>query len=113
MPSFKTNDKIQLQPNDQIGYEFQVTSCSTSAANDGFLPFGRSVTSFAVSGYGEDAVTPANDMIQSSALSGQIMTVVLKYPAAGAGRYRLEFILTLDNGQKKEADFGRIEALDL
>ena len=113
MPSFKTNDKIQLQPNDSIGYDFQVTTCSTSASNDGFIPFDRVVSSVAVSGFAEDNVTPENHMVLSTALLNNIITCVLRYPSGGAGRYRLRFILTLDNGQIKEADFGRIEAQDL
>lgn len=117
MSSIKTNDKFELEPNDSIGLDILVLSCSTSAANDAFIPFGTRVTSFAVSGYAEDGVTVANDMIVSTALQRvkertDKITVVLKYPAAGAGRYRLEFILTLNNGQTKELDFSRIEAFD-
>lgn len=117
MSSIKGNDKFELEPGDNIGLDILVLSCSTSAANDAFLPFGRSTASFTVSATNEGGDVSANDMIVSSVLSRvkartDKLTVVLKYPNAGAGRYRLEFILTLDNGQTKELDFSRIEAFD-
>lgn len=114
MPNFKTNDKIIIQPYDyDINYEFEVTVCSSLTANDGYLAYGRSVTSVAVSGFAEDKVTPANDLIASApTVLANVITVPLKYPAQ-AGRYNLRFIMTLDNGSIKEADFNRIECEDL
>ena len=35
------------------------------------------------------------------------------YPSInGAGRYKLEFVMTLDDGSEEEADFGRVIVTD-
>lgn len=113
MSSFEGYDEIILQPNDQISYEFNITVESSQGANDGFLPYGRSVSSVAVSGYSEDGITTDNHMIVGlPSVVNNLVSVVLRYPSAGVGRYRLEMVLTLDNGQTKEADFSRIQAID-
>jgi len=115
MDNFKGHDLIRLQPGDNdVQYDFDITTCTTAIANDGFLPFGRSVSSVAVSGYQEDNVTLANDMISGSiSESADVVSVPLKYPAAGEGRYKLRFTLTLDDSSTQEADFNRIQAENL
>jgi hypothetical protein len=116
MPNFKGNQKIQLQPYDYaINYEFEITVCSSSTANDGYISYGRTVSSVAVSGYAEDKTTLANDLIASTpSVNQNIITVPLSYPTiSGEGRYNLKFQLTLDNGSRVEADFNRVQAEDL
>ena len=54
MPNFKGNDEIVLQPEDlDMIYEFEVTTASTSGGNDGYISYGRSVSSVVVKTYDE------------------------------------------------------------
>ena len=115
MPNFKSNDEIVLQPNDaDVIYEFEITTASTSGANDGYLAYGRSVSSVEVKTYEEDGTEIADLLDGSATIVGNLIRQPLQYPTtSGEGRYKLTFIMTLDDASVKEADFFRVYAEDV
>lgn len=112
MPNFKTSGEISLQPNDNMGYSFTVTVGSSATANDGFIPYGTTVSSVVVIAYDKDDVNVTSELIFGTpSVSQNVVSMQLKYPTtSGDGRYKLTMILTLDNGDVKEADFDRVYA---
>lgn len=112
MPSFKTNGQIILQPNDSVGFSFTITVASSATANDGFLPYGTSISSVNVIAYDKDENIVTSDLISGTpAVSSNVISMKLNYPVvSGDGRYKITMILTLDNGDIKEADFDRVTA---
>jgi hypothetical protein len=115
MPNFRGNKYIIVQPYTyKYPYEFEFTVCSAAGSNDGFLPFGRTISSIDITAikYDEDG-TEDSQLVEDDDLNEFVLTVYLTYPSAnGVGRYKLRFVLTLDDGSKEEADFGRILAVD-
>ena len=110
MPDFLGNDSIIVQPGtSKYAYEFEITVCSAAGANDGFLAFGRTIASVVVTAHKHGpALLVDAQLVDSSSEVNQIITVKLTYPTTnGAGRYKLEFVMTLDDGSTEEADFGR------
>ena len=116
MPSFKTSKRIILQPgDDNIAYNFKFTQNSSTNASDGWLPYGATMTSAAVTCETEDGtavVSIFNTTPTFNALTN-IVTCELRYPTEGPGRYYLRFLIGLDNVTTIEADYGRVEAMDL
>ena len=114
MSNFKTGGRITLQPYDKLGYSFQITICSSSTANDGFIPYGLTVSSCEIIAYNEDLEVVTSDLISGSpSLSDNIVTVTLMYPTTnGIGKYKLTFKLILSDGSTKEADFSRLYCCD-
>jgi len=112
MPSFKTNGQINLQPNDNLGYSFKITSASSDSLNDGFIPYGTGVSSVVVVVYDKDETDVTSDFVVGSpSVVEDIISMQLKYPSTnGVGRYKITMILTLDSGDTKEADFDRLYA---
>lgn len=113
-PKFAGRRWIYLQPGDSIGYTFTATVNSSATANDGFIPYNRTIASVAVVAFDADGTVVTSDLIVGTpSLASLVTTVVLKWPATnGAGRYKLEFIYTLDNAQTIEIDFNRLRAKD-
>ena len=115
MPDFQGNDDIVVQPGTyNYPYEFEVTVCTAAGANDGFLPYGRSIASVEVKAFKHGrTLLEDTELIESDSEADQIITVHLTYPSTnGSGRYKLEFVMTLDDGSKEEADFGRVRVKD-
>lgn len=116
MPDFQGNDDINVQPGtSKYAYEFEITVCSAAGANDGFLAFGRTIASVVVKAYKHGStLLEDSDLIEGVPTEvDQVITVKLNYPTTnGPGRYKLEFVMTLDDGSTEEADFGRIICKD-
>jgi len=116
MPDFLGNDSIIVQPGtSKYAYEFEVTVCSAVGANDGFLAFGRTIASVVVVAHkhGSSLLVDAELIEGVPTEVDQVITVKLNYPTTnGAGRYKLEFVMTLDDGSTEEADFGRVIVKD-
>ncbi len=113
-PKFKGEDFIYIQPGDSHGYTFSFTTESATRANDGFIPYGRTMTGVVVKAYNSTDVDKTSELIAGTpSLAGSIVTVVMKWPTSGADDYKLEFIATLDNTQTIEVDFDRVKVLDL
>lgn len=120
MPSFKSvapisKSRIDLQPfSDDVPYQFEFEVCSAEGANDGVIPYGDSLSAtYVIVVYDKDGADVTSEIIASHSRSGNIITVLMKYPAtSGKGRYKLTFKITTTNGMKDEFDFGRIFAKD-
>jgi hypothetical protein len=117
MPDFLGSEKIIVQPGtSKMAYEFEVTVCSAAGANDGFLAFGRTIASVVVTAHkhGTTLVDATSELIEGTpTVVNEVMTVKLNYPTTlGSGRYKLEFIMTLDDTSVEEADFGRVLVKD-
>jgi len=114
MPNFATTGKINIQPYDELGFQFEVTICSSVSANDGYIPYGTNVSTVNVIAYDKDDTVVTNDLISGTpSVATNIITVNLQYPSTnGVGRYKLTFQMTLDDGSKIEADFDRVYAVN-
>jgi len=112
--NFKNNDQIILQPNDDgVIYEFEVTTATTSGSNDGYLAYGRSISSVELKTYNEAGTLIADLLDGSASIVSNTIYQPLQYPAtSGEGRYKITFIMTLDDASVKEADFFRVYAQD-
>lgn len=113
MPDFKGTEDITLQPGDAtVPYTFALTPCTSATANDGAIPFGTTVSSVAVTAHKQvDGTVITSDIIVSSSVSSNVVTVNLKYPAtSGEGEYHLQILATLNTGAILEFDFNRVKA---
>jgi len=110
MPSFKSSRKIVLLPSDdRLSFTFQFTQNTSGVSNDGFLPYAVDATSVVATATSEDGTAVTSIFTTPAAsVTSNIVTVTLKYPTEGAGRYFLQFVLGLSNGGVIEADFGRV-----
>ena len=114
MPSFKGQKKITIQPNTtDVGYRFHCTTCTSTTANDGAIPFGTTISSVIASAK-TAAGTTDTELITSTSLTTPDIDLTMSYPETNAaGRYKLTFVLTLSNGSKLELDFHRVVVEDL
>lgn len=114
MPSFKGREKIQLQPGDLgVPYRFAFSVCTSETSNDGAIPYGDSVASCAVTAHTEAGTDVTSELISTSSVGGNAVSVSLDYPSTtGEGNYHLKFVVTTANGVKIEFDFNRVVAKD-
>jgi len=112
---FQGFDSITIQPGtDAAVYTFTFAICSSATANDGSIPFGDTISDEAVKAFDEDGSDVTGEIVDTSSSSTTVVTVALNYPStSGAGRYSLEFVLTLASGAKMEFDFSRLYARDI
>ena len=112
MSSFKSSRKIVLLPNDnKISFTFQITECSSAVSNDGFRPFGIDVTSVIATCVTEDGTAVSSIFTTPTpSVASNVITVTLKYPTEGEGRYYLTFVMGMSNGSQMAADFQRVFA---
>ena len=111
--SFNGTKIISLQPADvAVPYTFTFGICTSATANDGAIPFGDTIASVIVKAYNEAGTDVTAAMISAQSEASEVVTVTLKYPA-NAGRYSLEFVVTLTGGAVMEFDFTRVYALDI
>lgn len=113
--SFQGVADIILQPGDAtVPYTFTFAACSSTTANDGSIPYNTTISSVAVTAFDEEGSDVTSQMVASESNTTTTETINLKYPAtAGAGRYSLEMLVTLDSGAVMEFDFTRIYAEDI
>lgn len=110
--SFQGIDKIIVQPGSAtVPYTFTFAAASSATANDGSLPFGTTISSAVVKAFDEAGTDSTALLIASQSLSSPVVTVNLKWPTT-AGRYSLEFVLTLSTSAVMEFDFTRVYAED-
>ena len=115
MPDYIGNDDIIVQPGTlNYPYEFLVTVCSAAGENDGFLAYGRTITSVVNTAHKHGrTLLVDSELIANESLSGFVITMRLSYPTTnGPGRYKLESVVTLDDGSTEEIDFGRVRVKD-
>lgn len=112
LDDFTGTKDIILQANSSaVPYTFTFGVCSSATANDGFLPYGTNISSVAMTAAKDDGTSATSDLIDSSSVASNVVTVALNYPSTnGVGVYYLTFKLTLDSGTILEADFKRVYA---
>lgn len=115
MPSFDGRKRIVLQPNDAaVPYRFEFPIASANDANDGAVPYGDTVSSVAVTAHDADGTDVSGQIVGAIVNGTDYCTVALTYPAtAGAGDYKLSFVVTTANGADLEFDLDRVVAVDL
>ena len=114
LDSFSGVKNIIVQPNTNgATYTFTFSVCSSATANDGFLPYGETISSVAVTAHTESGTDATSSLITGiPTVSSNVVTVRLKYPSA-VGTYHLQFVLTLASGGIEEADFNRVISQNL
>ena len=115
MDSFTSADTITVQPGSAtVPYTFTFAAASSATANDGSIPYNTTISGADVKAFNEAGTDVTSDLIASESNSTTVVTVNLKYPSSnGAGRYSLEFVLTLSSGATMEFDFTRVFAEDI
>ena len=113
--SFDGIDTIILQPGSAtVPYTFTFSACSSTTANDGSIPYNTTISSAVVKAFDEGGTDRTSELIASESNTTTVITVNMKYPATtGAGRYSVEFVLTLSSGAVMEFDFTRVYAKDI
>jgi len=95
-------DIFKLFPGDSsVPLQVQVTTKSSATTNDGFIPYGTSVSSVTGKIYKlEDNTDVTTDIMEGSPTeSDNIITTYLNYPTTnGVGNYSLVLIITLNTG---------------
>jgi hypothetical protein len=113
--SFLTpTESIVIQPGDvNVPWGFIFTPAASDDAR-GAIPYGTVISSVEVTGLDSNG-DEATGLVTASAVNddGDKVTVLMSWPTAGEGTYRLEIILTLDTGAKREFDFNRVVAKDI
>ena len=110
--SFQSVKNIIVQPGSAtVPYTFTFAACSSATANDGSIPYNTTIASAATKAFDETGTDSTALLIASESLSTPVVTVNLKWPTT-AGRYSLEFVLTLNSGAVLEFDFTRVFAED-
>ena len=114
MDSFTGSDRIVLQPGSSaVPYTFTFGVATSATANDGAIPYGTTISSIVVKAFDEAGTDVTTQMVISQTVASPTVTLTLTYPAtAGAGRYSLEFVLTLSSAAVMEFDFTRVYAED-
>lgn len=111
--SFQGVDDIIVQPGSAtVPYTFTFAASSSATANDGSLPYNTTISGAVVKAFDETPTDSTAALIASSSVATPVVTVNLKYPT-NAGRYSLEFVITLNTGAVMEFDFTRIYAKDI
>ena len=111
--SFQSVKTITIQPGSAtVPYTFTFAACSSATANDGSIPFGTTIASCVTTAYNEAGTDSTALLVYTESLATPVVTVGLKWPTT-AGRYSLEFVLTLSSGAVMEFDFTRIYARDI
>ena len=113
---------INIQRGDSnVPYHFNLTVCSSSTKNDGALPYGSSVASFAVTAHPQESTVAYNKMISESSKAGidgtDLITKLSYHSTLGSGIYHLRFIVVCKLGGestafKREFDFRPIYVKD-
>ena len=124
MSGFKGNKQIEIQPGDlNVSFGYSFTVCSSTTANDGFLPYGTTASGVSVVAYKtadadgrelSEGASIVSDLIQGTpTISDNVATVRLSHPATnGSGYYKLTFLVTGSDESVKETDFNRVVVLD-
>ena len=114
MADFQTPGSIELNPGQEEGWEFELP-IAPSATAKGALPYGRIVVGIDVTAYTEDGTSVTDILITGTpSFIDNIIYVVFQYPESlGEGRYRVNILVTMDNGWTKPFDFFRVYAKEI
>jgi len=109
---FKGNKVIELNPGDTaVGVQFEFTVKASASAAEGYLGYGRSISSVVATIYNDDTdADVTTSMLDSAATeSNNIVTVPINHPGT-AGVYRIKLIATLDDTGTRDVRFRRVIA---
>lgn len=109
---FETVGDVNLAANDNIGVQFPITIASSASNNDGWCPYGETVSSIVTVAYDKDWEIVTTDIIVGTpTVTNNNILVQFKYPAInGDGKYKLIFTLTFSNSDTKDTRFYRVRA---
>ena len=111
-PGFKGNDWIHLQVGDVYDATFVWTVHSAEDANDGDIPYGRTITGIVTTATNAAGEDKTSDLISGTPnLVGFRLTVIFKHPGK-PGVYKVKHVATLDNGHTQVVTFPRIRVKD-
>jgi len=108
MGSFRGNRKyILYRGNSELdikifSWEFKV--CSTSTANDQFLPYGTNISSAELTAVDSDGTAVTSIFVGSETVLSNVVSQKFTFPDEGVGTYTVFFKLTLDDGQVLNAE---------
>ena len=90
----------------------EVTVKSSDTLEDGFIEYGRSVSSVSVTIHQSDDTDVTSEMLANTAtVSDNVLTIPLDYPStSGAGSYYIKAIITLDDGSTRQINIPTIIA---
>lgn len=123
MEQFQDYGDIILEAGDlAVPFTFTFTTCSSATANDGYIPYGDSISdgtgSITLTAYDSAGTDRTSDLISGSpTFTSNVLTVQMQYPTASdddvaAGKYHLKMIVVTANSVTFDADFNRIIAED-
>lgn len=93
-------DVHTIQPGDaNIIISYYAPAHSSRSANDGVIPYGRTIASVEVTVHDSDCVDVTTDIEYAAAtVDGDYVLYAIKYPATnGEGLYKIKYEMTLDN----------------
>ena len=91
--------EVELNQDEKMGYSFKFLTATSATANNGAIPFGRTISTAAVTVFDIDGTNVTNLFIEDTTLVGDTVTVIFQYPGSDyEGQYKAVFKLTLDNG---------------
>ena len=113
--SFQGVGDIILQPGSAtVPYTFTFAACSSATANDGSIPYNTTISTAIIKVFDEAGVDKTTEIIAGETNTALVLSISLKYPStAGAGRYSIEMLVTLDSSAVMEFDFTRLYAEDI
>jgi len=106
---------INLQPGERdVPLRMRVTIASASTANDGFIPFGSTLSSVAVTAHNGETRSSSTQLIAATSISGNTVVIYLDHTTKlEAGTYHIETRGTFSvSGSTKQLvrqmDFNRV-----
>ncbi len=112
---FDGTKPILLRPDDaNLPYSVEMTVCTAKKANNGVVPFGRTIASVDVTSHKdtpEGDVDATAELIQAFTLNGFVVELVLSWPSGTdleEGIYHIKFLLTFDNASTKQVNFYKV-----
>ena len=111
--SFQGSEIITLQPGSNLSRTFTFAAASSAAANDGSIPYNTTISEADVKAFDETGSDKTSEIVAAESNTSLVVTIKLKYPTSGEGRYSLEILLTFSNAETEEYDFTRVYAEDI
>jgi hypothetical protein len=100
MPDILGQDEFILRPGSKETLKIAATPASSATANDGSIPYNTNVSTIAVTAKNINDVDKTSELIDGTpSVSSNVISISLKYPTSGEGKYKLYIDLTLDDGQ--------------
>jgi len=114
MADFQTPGSIELNPGQMEGWEFELPIAESPTAK-GALPYGRTIADIEVTAWTEDGTSITDILILGTpTFLDNIIYITFQYPELlGEGRYRVNILVTMDNGWTKPFDFFRVYAKEI